>query len=81
MYLLREAIEGGAACEAARNDYASISRALQAERNYILQLENDASNRRVMLEPSFDSDLDSHRSIFNASHSKLLIQRNRKLQA
>ena len=85
IYLLREAIEGVAIREAARNateyDCISISQALQAEGNYILQLENNASNRHVILEPPFDSDLDFHRSILNASHSKLLIQRSEVLQA
>lgn len=85
MYLLREAIEGIAIREASKNaterDCKIISQALQAEGNYILQLENDISNKHLMLAPSLDPDLDFHNSILNASHSQLLIQRCEILRA
>jgi len=85
MYLLREAIEGIVVRQAAKNatehDIKIISQALQDEGNYILQLENNISNKDLMLSPSLDPDLDFHSSILKASHSQLLIQKSEVLQA
>lgn len=84
MYLLREAIEGIAVREAtlhaSEEDFQKISKALRNEANYILKCENDSIDFPQEFSPSFDPDVDYHRSILNAAHSKLLAEKCNLLQ-
>lgn len=80
MYLLREAIEGIAAGRAVERaepeDLRQLERAVAEEARHAAAVRDGRTPC-----PSEDSDLDFHRAIVAAAHSKLLLERNAALRA